>query len=183
MSEVDPLAAPPFICHVFPKIDNISAATLAIRDQGVKSLHKSGVVQNYLFVSSKTNHGIDDLKSAIFDSQVKNGVAREVRPKVKDASEDMKKRVQLLEGSSIHESKIEIDRSGGSAAFGGVNASRRATFMPKARGGLDFQFGVVSAPKNKESSPRTVEVEDQDDSNPFGHLDKRSNQGSLKASI
>ena len=51
--------------------------------------------------------------------------------------------------------------------------------MPKSKGGLDFAFGNSS----KGGSPRVIEVEDED-SNNFGHLDKRSsNRGSMKASI
>ena len=36
-------------------------------------MQQRGVIGHYLFVSSKTNAGIDELKSAIFDCDIDNG--------------------------------------------------------------------------------------------------------------
>lgn len=64
---------PPFICHVFTKCDMLLNA---VREQNIhklRDMQQRGVIGHYLFVSSKTNAGIDELKTAIFDCDIDNG--------------------------------------------------------------------------------------------------------------
>lgn len=64
---------PPFICHIFTKYDE------CLRDQRIQiaerleEMHKRGAIGHYLFVSSKTEAGMDELKNAIFDSNIDIG--------------------------------------------------------------------------------------------------------------
>ena len=64
---------PPFICHVFTKCDLLLNA---VRDQNVhklRDMQQRGVIGHYLFISSKTGAGIDELKTTIFDCDIDNG--------------------------------------------------------------------------------------------------------------
>lgn len=70
---------PPFICHVFTKVDQLLAS---VREQNIhklRDMQTRGVIGHYLFVSAKTGAGIDELKTAIFDCDIDNG-NRELEP-------------------------------------------------------------------------------------------------------
>lgn len=69
----------PFICHVFTKTDRLNAETRKKHEKHLKRLIRTGTVGNYLFVSSKTGEGMDFLKQAIFDADIK-GHGDRVRP-------------------------------------------------------------------------------------------------------
>ena len=44
-------------------------------DYAVRALVKQGIIGNFLYVSSKNGQGIEELCSAIFDSNIKQGAA------------------------------------------------------------------------------------------------------------
>lgn len=56
---------------MFTKYDRVLTATLERNDVVVRSLVRQGIVQNFLYVSAKTNLAVDTLEAAIFDCNVK----------------------------------------------------------------------------------------------------------------
>ena len=69
----------PFICHVFTKQDRTNTEVRKKNERYLKRLIKTGSIGNYLFVSAKTGEGIDFLKQAIFDADIK-GHGDRIRP-------------------------------------------------------------------------------------------------------
>ena len=69
----------PFICHVFTKQDRMNTEVRKKNERYLKRLIKTGSIGNYLFVSAKTGEGIDFLKQAIFDADIK-GHGDRIRP-------------------------------------------------------------------------------------------------------
>lgn len=68
---MDPNVLPPYIIHAFTKKDKVIPSIHDRNDYLIKSLVKQGIVGNYVYVSSKNGSGIDDLCTAIFDSDIK----------------------------------------------------------------------------------------------------------------
>ena len=68
----DPKRIPPLICHVFSKQDRIQPAVRKRNDKVIKTLAKNGVIGNYLYVSAKTGLGMQELRVAIMDADIKD---------------------------------------------------------------------------------------------------------------
>merc|ERR1712176_1577813 len=97
----------PFICHVFTKQDRMNPDVKKKRERDIRRLAKLGFVGNYLFVSAKTGDGMDFLKKAIFDCDIKNHGER-VRPY--DPEHEKKKREMLAKmAKSGKQQPIEED--------------------------------------------------------------------------
>lgn len=60
----------PLILHVFTKLDKMNEKMQKTNKRAIKSLARQGIIGNYLFVSSKTDEHIDQLKQAIFDADI-----------------------------------------------------------------------------------------------------------------
>lgn len=71
-------------------------------EKQIKSLVRLGVVGNYLFVSTKTGEGLDFLKQAIFDADIK-GHGDRVRPY--DVKTE-KKRLGLIPDDKKRKSRV-----------------------------------------------------------------------------
>lgn len=61
---------PPYICHVFTKHDKALKAILERNHVVIANMVKEGIVGNYSYVSSKTEDGINQLETALFDCKV-----------------------------------------------------------------------------------------------------------------
>ena len=64
---------PPFICHVFTKYDECLTEQRIQNAERLEEMHKRGAIGHYLFVSAKTEVGMDELRNAIFDCNIDIG--------------------------------------------------------------------------------------------------------------
>lgn len=63
---------PPLICHFFSKQDRVQPAIKKRNDKIIRILAKKGTIGNYLYGSAKTGKGMQILKQALMDADVKN---------------------------------------------------------------------------------------------------------------
>jgi hypothetical protein len=146
---------PPFICHVFTKVDLILAS---VREQNIhklRDMQTRGIIGHYLFVSSKTGAGIDELKTALFDCDVDNG-NKELEPSAKmDPIKKVSKVRRRIERKKLK--KIAQVKTGLQMA-----KTFTAGFGAKADGGLD-----------DEDDPN----EEEEDSHAFSDDENSENDG------
>ena len=64
---------PPFICHVFTKYDECLTEQRVAVAEKLQEMHKIGAIGHYLFVSAKTEDGMDEVRNAIFDCNIDIG--------------------------------------------------------------------------------------------------------------
>ena len=82
----DARTIPPLICHVFSKQDRVQPAIRKRNDKVIRTLARSGIIGNYLYVSAKTGVGMHELKKAIIDADIKNH-GDKIRPPQKPKKE------------------------------------------------------------------------------------------------
>ena len=68
----DPRRIPPLICHIFTKQDRVQTQVKRRNDKVIKQLQKSGVLGNYLYISTKTGLGMSELKKAILNADIED---------------------------------------------------------------------------------------------------------------
>ena len=61
----------PMIIHVITKVDRALKNVQERNDQILRNLHKGGVIGNFLYVSPKSGAGMSELKTAIFESNIR----------------------------------------------------------------------------------------------------------------
>jgi len=61
----------PMIIHVITKVDRALKNVQERNDQTLRGLHKTGVIGNFLYVSPKSGDGMSELKTAIFESNIR----------------------------------------------------------------------------------------------------------------
>ena len=57
---------------MFTKQDRVQPAVRKRNDKVIKTLAKNGVIGNYLYVSAKTGLGMQELRVAIMDADIKD---------------------------------------------------------------------------------------------------------------
>ena len=66
----DSRTLPPLVCHIFSKQDRVQKIVKKRNSKVIANLAKNGVIGNYLYVASKTNQGMKDIKKAILDADI-----------------------------------------------------------------------------------------------------------------
>ena len=128
----------PFICHVFTKQDRMNPEVKKKRERDIRRLAKLGTIGNYLFVSAKTGEGMDFLKKAIFDCDIKNHGER-VRPY--DPEHEKRKREMLAKMGKSGKEVIEEEDLDSDSDDGGKMKRATSHAMTNKRNTVD-KFGL-----------------------------------------
>lgn len=91
-------AVPPYFCHIFTKKDKAQLAVVERNNTIVRQMVKNGHIENYLYVSAKTNEGMTDLKEAMFNCNIKEEIITPIQ--TKDTLAKMTAKLTLAKGKS-----------------------------------------------------------------------------------